>query len=57
MPHIQANLDDETYKEIKKDAIDKDVTMGNYAAEALKSFLKRGSEDAEAKPVDTNQPN
>lgn len=57
MPHIQANLDSETYKEIKKDAINKDVTLGNYAAEALKEHLKRGTEEAEAKPVDTNKPN
>jgi hypothetical protein len=57
MPHVQASLDNETYKEIKKDAIDKDVTLGNYVKEALKEHLKRGSEDAEAKSVTINEPN
>jgi hypothetical protein len=48
MPHVQANLDNETFKEVKKDAIDKDVTLGDYVKDALKAHLKRGSNTEEA---------
>lgn len=49
MPHVQTKLDSDTYKEVKKDAIDKDVTMADYVKEAVVAHLQRGKgEKAEA---------
>lgn len=47
MPHVQANLDAETFKRIKKDAIDKDQTMGDYVKDALKKQLEETAEKSE----------
>lgn len=40
MPFVQAKLDEATFKEVKKDAIDKDVTVGTYVKEAVVARLK-----------------
>jgi hypothetical protein len=41
MPFVQAKLDDATFKEVKKDAIDKDVTVGTYVKEAVVARLEQ----------------
>jgi hypothetical protein len=55
MGKVQANVDTELLKEVKKDAIDKDITIGTYVAEALVSKLEQSK--AEAKKEFTNQTN
>ena len=44
MAKVQANIDNELLKQIKKDAIDKDVTIGTYVSEALVSKLEQNKE-------------
>jgi len=46
MPHVQAKLNSETFKEVKKDAIDKDVTLGDYVKDAVIDRLNRSKEEA-----------
>lgn len=46
MPHVQTRLDTDVFKEVKKDAIDKDVTLGDYIKDAVVERLKRSKEEA-----------
>ena len=46
MGKVQAHIDNEILKEVKKDAIDKDITIGNYVAEALVSKLEQSKAEA-----------
>jgi hypothetical protein len=41
MPHVQARLDDPTFKEVKKDAIELDKTLGEYVKDAVVAKLER----------------
>ena len=41
MGKVQAHVDNELLKEVKKDAIDKDETLGTYVKEALVSRLEK----------------
>lgn len=45
MAKVQANIDNELLKQIKKDAIDKDVTIGTYVSEALVHKLEQSKEE------------
>lgn len=54
MAHIQASIDYELQKEVKKIAIDEDITISDYVQKALREQVKRSKEDAEAKQLDTN---
>ena len=56
MPHIQAKLDSETFKKVKKDAIDKDITMGDYIKDAVIDCLNRSEAEALEKET-VNKPN
>lgn len=49
MGKVQAHIDNEILKEVKKDAIDKDITIGNYVAEALVSKLEQSKAEAVSK--------
>jgi hypothetical protein len=47
MPHVQARLDDTTFKEVKKDAIDNDVSIADYVKDAVVAKLERSKADSE----------
>jgi formylmethanofuran dehydrogenase subunit C len=55
MPHVQAKLDDPTFREVKKDAIDKDKSIGDYVKDAVVAELERGK--TEAGKETPNKPN
>jgi hypothetical protein len=55
MGKIQAFVDDRVLKEVKKDAIDENVSVGNYITEALVERLERRK--AEANKETVNQTN
>ena len=59
MSYVQTRLPTELLKEVKKDAIDKDLSLGDYVKEALVGQLERSkSEKAEAFDKESiNQPN
>ena len=57
MPFVQANLDSKTFKEVKKDAIDKDVTLGTYVKEAVLERLERSKAEASEEETTNNLPN
>jgi len=40
MPHVQAYLDTAVFKEVKKDAIDKNLQIGDYVKEAVLKKLE-----------------
>jgi len=40
MPHVQAYLDTAVFKEVKKDAIDKNLQIGDYVKEAVVKKLE-----------------
>ncbi len=48
MPHVQANLDEAVFKEVKKDAIDKNLQIGEYVKEALVKKLEDSKKEEEA---------
>ncbi len=55
MPHIQAVLDDSTFREVKKDAIDQDKTIGNYVRDAvIKQLEQSKAENVEVKQITLN---
>lgn len=41
MPHVQAKLDEQTFKEVKKDAIDKEEAIGDYVKDAVVKKLEQ----------------
>jgi len=49
MPHVQARLKDDIFKEVKKDAIDKDITMADYVRDAVTAKLEQSKSDSESK--------
>lgn len=52
MGKVQAHMDNELLKEVKKDAIDKGITIGTYVAEALVAKLElRNTEVSEKETV------
>lgn len=55
MPHIQANLDTALFKQVKKDAIDKDESIAEYVKEAVVKRLEESKRTEEANE-ETNQP-
>ena len=40
MPHVQAYLDTAVFKEVKKDAIDKNLQIGDYVKKAVLKKLE-----------------
>jgi hypothetical protein len=54
MPHVQTTLDSETFKKVKKDAVDKDKTLNDYVRDAVVRELATPTK--EAKGETTNQP-
>jgi len=56
MPHVQTTLDTETFKKVKKDAIDKEKTLNDYIRDAVVKELDASSSGEEAKEETTNQP-
>lgn len=54
MPFVQTKLDDATFKEVKKDAIDKDVTMGTYVKEAVVARLKEEASREQSNQTNSN---
>lgn len=57
MPHVQANLDESTFKDIKKDAIDSNLSVGDYVKDALVKKLedsKKNKDDKAAKESKLN---
>ena len=55
MPHVQTTLDTETFKKVKKDAIDKEKTLNDYIRDAVVKELDASSSGGEAKEETTNQ--
>ena len=47
MPHIQAYLDTAVFKEVKKDAIDKNLQIGEYVKEAVVKKLEDSKKGVE----------
>lgn len=56
MPHVQARLDNAVFKEVKKDAIDKDKTLGDYVKDAVVEHLERSKSGSVVKET-VNEPN
>jgi len=46
MPHVQAYLDTAVFKEVKKDAIDKNLQIGDYVKEAVVKKLEDSKKEA-----------
>ncbi len=57
MPHVQANLDEAVFKEVKKDAIDKNLQIGEYVKEALVKKLEDSKKGAEEEAEKCKQDN
>lgn len=57
MPHVQANLDEAVFKEVKKDAIDKNLQIGEYVKEALVKKLEDSKKSAEEEAEKCKQDN
>lgn len=57
MPHVQANLDEAVFKEVKKDAIDKNLQIGEYVKKALVKKLEDSKKDAEEEAEKCKQDN
>jgi hypothetical protein len=55
MPHVQTTLDSETFKKVKKDAIDKEKTLNDYVRDAVVQALEKPVADGEAKEETTNK--
>lgn len=54
MPYVQTSLDSETFKEVKKDAIDKAITLGDYVKEAVVERLRSGKVEGKETTNGTN---
>ena len=57
MPHVQANLDEAVFKEVKKDAIDKNMQIGEYVKKALVKKLEDSKKDAKEEAEKCKQDN
>ena len=57
MPYVQANLDEAVFKEVKKDAIDKNLQIGEYVKEALVKKLEDSKKGAEEEAEKCKQDN
>lgn len=56
MPHhVQARLDDATFKEVKIDAINKDKSIGDYVKDAVVEQLERSKSGSVVEET-VNQP-
>jgi len=55
MAHLQAQISNETLKEIKKKAIDQDIPVQQYVEKALKAQLEVDKADAEESKSLTDQ--
>jgi hypothetical protein len=56
MPHhVQARLDDATFKEVKIDAINKDKSIGDYVKDAVVEQLERSKSESVVEET-VNQP-
>jgi hypothetical protein len=55
MPHVQAKLDDATFKEVKIDAITKDKSMAEYVKDAVIEQLERSKSGSVVEET-VNQP-
>jgi hypothetical protein len=55
MGKVQAHVDNEILKKVKKDAIDKDETLGTYVKEALVERLEKSKgESLDKENTNTN---
>ena len=56
MSHIQAHVNGELVKEVKKKAIDKDITVNAYVEKALRTQLEIDRKE-ESEEVEKSEPN
>ena len=56
MPHVQAYLDTAVFKEVKKDAIDKNLQIGDYVKEAVVKKLEDSKKEV-VEEAEKSEPN
>jgi hypothetical protein len=55
--HIQAKLDSETFKELKKEVVDKETTVGDFVKDAVVSKLEESKKEKEDKKMSESESN